>query len=282
MNRPPRPRDQGSELNELRTCLDTAVAAARAAETIIQQYYRGDFETRYKADASPVTAADIECERVIRAVLSRAFPTHGFYGEELGRDGADADADYVWLIDPIDGTKSFVRGTPFFSTQIALAYRGELLVGVSNAPMFGAGELACAARGLGASLNDEPLRTSDVANIGQASLSLGNIASLAASKAWNGVGQLIGAVDRIRGYGDFYHYHLLAGGGVDAVIESDVNILDIAALTVIVREAGGEITELGGSAINIDSRSVLATNGRLRDAIRAYLMDWDEDVHAPG
>src|SRR5690625_4695320 len=114
----------------------------------------------HKADASPVTAADIESEREIKRVLAAAWPEHGFYGEELGRERADGD--YLWLIDSIDGTKSFVRGYPFFSTQIALMYRGELVVGVSNAPLFGTGELACAAQGIGATLNGESMHTSSI------------------------------------------------------------------------------------------------------------------------
>jgi len=266
-------------LTDLQPFLDKAVEAARAAEAIIRRYYHGDFEVEHKADASPVTIADIECERAIKAVLSEAFPAHGFQGEELGRE--QADADYVWLIDPIDGTKSFVRGYPFFSTQIALRYRGELIVGVSNAPLFNGGEMACAAKGLGATLNGEPIQTSNIDTLAKTSLSLGNIASLAASPAWASVGKLIGAVHRIRGYGDFYHYHLLASGRIDAILESDLNILDIAALTVILREAGGDITELGGGEIDLPTRSVFATNGRLRDAIAPYVADWDEARDAP-
>ncbi|WP_366515377.1 inositol monophosphatase family protein [Salinisphaera sp.] len=263
--------------------LDKAVEAARAAEAIIRRYYHGDFEVEHKADASPVTIADVECERAIKAVLSQAFPEHGFQGEELG--GEQADADYVWLIDPIDGTKSFVRGYPFFSTQIALLKKGEpkdeLIVGVSNAPLFNGGEMACAAKGLGATLNGEPIQTSGIDTLAKASLSLGNIASLAASPAWASVGRLIGEVHRIRGYGDFYHYHLLASGRIDAILESDLNILDIAALTVILREAGGDITELGGGDIDLPTRSVFATNGRLRDAIAPFVADWDEARDAP-
>jgi histidinol-phosphatase len=187
----------------------------------------------------------------------------------------------VWLIDPIDGTKSFVRGYPFFSTQIALAHRGELVVGVSNAPAFNGGELAWAARGHGAFLNGEAMRVSCVDTRAEASLSLGNIASLATSRAWGPLGELIGQVHRIRGYGDFYHYHLLAAGKIDAVIESDVDILDIAAVTVILREAGGDITTLGGGEIDLDTRSVFATNGHLRGAIAPFVTAWDEGRDAP-
>ena len=254
--------------------LDAAIEAARAAEQVIRHYYSIDVEVMRKADASPVTVADIEAEREIKRVLSAAWPEHGFYGEELGRD--DGEHDFLWLIDPIDGTKSFVRGYPFFSTQIALMYRGELVVGVSNAPLFGDGELACAAQGAGATLNGGAIAVSEIGDLSEASLSLGNTARLAASPAWGATGELIGRVSRIRGYGDFYHYHLLAAGRIDAVIESDLNILDIAALTVIVREAGGDVTTLGGAGIDLDTTSLLATNGRLRGAVSAYLTGWSD------
>jgi len=266
-------------LSDLQPFLDAAIEAARAAEVIIRRYYHGDFEVERKADASPVTIADIECERAIKEVLSNAFPEHGFQGEELGRE--HDNADYVWLIDPIDGTKSFVRGYPFFSTQIALRHKGELIVGVSNAPLFNGGEMACAARGLGATLNGEPIHTSGVDSIAETSLSLGNIGALGASPAWPKIGELVGDVHRIRGYGDFYHYHLLASGRIDAILESDLNILDIAALTVILREAGGDISALGGGDIDLETRSVFATNGQLRDAIAPYVTDWDEARDAP-
>lgn len=264
---------------DLSRYLDAATEAARSAQGVINRYYRGDFEVERKADASPVTIADIECERAIKRVLSEAFPDHGFYGEELGRESVDAD--HVWLIDPIDGTKSFVRGYPFFSTQVALMRHGELVVGVSNAPAFGDGELACAARGRGAFLNGEPIRVSDIDEIAETSLSMGNIGALGASPAWPKIGELVGDVHRIRGYGDFYHYHLLAAGAIDAVIESDLNILDIAALTVIVREAGGDITELGGGPIGLESRTAMATNGRLRPRLADYVAAWDDARHAP-
>ncbi|WP_233544099.1 inositol monophosphatase family protein [Salinisphaera sp. Q1T1-3] len=259
--------------------LEVAVEAARAAEAVINQYYHGEFEVERKADASPVTVADIESERVIKATLAEAFPDHGFYGEELGRESIDAD--YVWLIDPIDGTKSFVRGYPFFSTQIALMYRGELIVGVSNAPAFNGGELACAARGCGATLNGAPIQVSEVDTIAETSLSMGNIGALGASAAWPDIGRLVGDVHRIRGYGDFYHYHLLASGRVDAVIESDLNILDIAALAVILREAGGDVSELGSGPLDLETRTLLATNGRLREQVVTYLGAWDEGRDAP-
>ena len=143
-----------------------------------------------------------------------------------------------------------------FSTQIALMQGSELILGVSNAPAFG--ELAYAERGQGAFLNNQPLKVSGYTELKQAALSLGNIASLAASPQWAALGQIIPQVQRIRGYGDFLHYHLLASGKLEIVIESDVNILDVAALSVIVQEAGGVLTDLNGQTLNLASTSILA------------------------
>lgn len=243
--------------------LTTALDAAQSAADISRHYYAGNFTVETKADLTPVTQADVECEQAIREVILDRFPEHGFFGEETGR--TRDDADYLWLVDPIDGTKSFVREYPMFSTQIALLCEGELVLGVSSAPVYG--ELVWAERGKGAWLGGERLAVSDVASIAGATLSSGNLRSLARSPAWSRYGALVGSVNRIRGYGDFLHYHLLAGGKIDAVIESDVNILDIAALVVVVEEAGGRFTDLSGRSVGFDTTTVLATNGPLHGLV---------------
>src|SRR5205807_1844907 len=195
-----------------------------------------------KPDQSPVTEADVRAEELIRATLSRHFPSYGFYGEETGQHAMQAES--IWLVDPIDGTKAFVRESPFFSTQIALMRGGRLVLGVSNAPAFG--ELAWAEEGAGAWLNERRVHVSAVADLGAAAISSGNLKSVARSPRWQRYGELVARVHYSRGYGDFAHYHMLARGGLDVVIESDLNILDIGAVTVIVREAGGTFTDLEG------------------------------------
>ena len=239
--------------------LTAALAAARAAAEVILGYYRRNPGVRIKPDESPVTEADLRAEEVIRATLTRVFPGYGFYGEETGRHAMESES--IWLVDPIDGTKSFVRETPFFSTQIALMRAGELVLGVSNAPAYD--ELAWAERGGGAFLNEQRIRVSEVAQLREAFLSTGNCKSLAQPPHWGRLGELLGRVGRVRGYGDFVHYHLLARGALDVVIESDINILDIAALAVLVREAGGTFTDLSGAPVGLGTTSVLATNGTL-------------------
>lgn len=242
------------------TELQAALTAARAAANVIQPLYKRNLTVSLKADRSPVTQADILAEEAIREVLRRQFPAYGFYGEEGGREAMEAES--IWLVDPLDGTKSFVRDCPFFSTQIALLRAGELVLGVSCAPAYG--EMAWAERGEGAWLDGQRLRVSAVATLEEAILSTGNLKTLAASATrWARFGELVGRVNRLRGYGDFVHYHLLARGSLDAVIESDVNILDIAALTVLVREAGGHFTDLSGASIGLSTTSVLASNAAL-------------------
>jgi histidinol-phosphatase len=248
--------------------LEAALDAAHAAADVIRGFYQRNVKIEVKADKTPVTEADVRSEEAIREILTKRFPSHGFYGEETGK--SDMDAESIWLVDPIDGTKSFVRDCPFFSTQIALMRGGEFVLGVSMAPAYD--EVAWAERGRGAFLNGKRIHVGKAATLEAAIVSTGNLKTLAASPAWARFGGLIGGINRIRGYGDFVHYHLLARGALDVVIESDVNILDIAALTVIVEEAGGTFTDLKGAPVGLATTTVLATNGALHrpvlDAIR--------------
>lgn len=255
--------DPGKKSAELKIALEAAAAAAE----ISRGYYRGNVSVTTKEDMTPVTQADLECEQAIREIILGAFPDHGFYGEETGK--TQEGAEELWLVDPIDGTKAFVRHYPFFSTQIALMRDGELVLGVSCGTMFD--ELAWAEVGCGAWLNGERLRVSDIDDPERAAISTGNLKSLAMSDGWPRFGELVAKAYRIRGYGDFYHYHLLAAGKIEVVIESDVNILDIAALAVIVEEAGGRFTDLNGAQPGLNTRSVLAANPGLHKQYLEHL-----------
>lgn len=234
--------------------LETALEAVSAASIPIIEHFHGSFEVEMKSDQTPVTIADREAEQAIRRVLRDAFPEHGIWGEEYG--ASDRESDYLWLIDPVDGTKSFVRGYGMFSTQLALLHQGRIVLGVSNAPLMG--ELAWATLDGGAWLDGQRMRVSAIADLEQATVSTGNLATLARSERWPALGEILAGANRSRGYGDFYHYHRLAEGQLDAVIESDVNILDIAALSLIVTEAGGVFTDLDGQLVGMATRSVLA------------------------
>ncbi|MGO4519855.1 inositol monophosphatase [Dyella sp. 2RAF44] len=242
-----------SEL-DLPKALAAAREAAEAAALVLRHYWRKGVAVELKSDDTPVTVADREAELAIREILQKALPQASIYGEEFGRD--DHSSELLWLVDPLDGTKSFVRRTPFFSTQIALMHRGELVLGVSSAPVYG--EVMWASAGSGSWFDGERVQVAPTQAMAQASLSTGNIKTLTRDARWQALGAMIAGSNRIRGYGDFCHYHLLARGGLDLVIESDVNILDVAALAVIVREAGGVFTDIHGHALSLDTTSVLA------------------------
>jgi histidinol-phosphatase len=236
--------------------LQAALDAAEAAAEIIRAHYGRGIGVRIKPDGSPVTDADVLAENRIREVLAAHYPSYGFCGEETGQH--DMDAEAVWIVDPIDGTKCFVREVPFLSTQIALWRDGRAVLGVSSAPVYG--ELAWAEEGHGAFLNGRPIHVSRIPDVAHATVSTGNYKSVARSR-WQGMGQLVERAYSTRGYGDFVHYHLLARGALEVVIESDISILDVAALTAIIREAGGTLTDLEGQPPSLQLNSVLAANG---------------------
>ena len=247
--------------------LEIAIEASRAAAEIIKKYYQGNFQVEIKNDQTPVTEVDIQAEKIIKEIILNAFPDHGFYGEETNRE--NHDSDFLWLVDPIDGTKGFVRGYPFFSTQIALMHKSQIILGVSNAPIFE--EIIFAELGKGSWIDNHRTKVSKTSKIESSTISTGNLKSLALSEKWSNFGKIVSRIDRIRGYGDFYHYHLLATGKIDAVIESDVNILDVAALSIIISESGGIFTDLNGKKPDLNIKSILAANPILHPEIKSHL-----------
>ena len=259
--------------NDMRTIknpfLSVALEAARNAEEVITSYYNGDaMNVQLKADETPVTRADTEAEQVIRETIKAAFPEHGFLGEEFGTERGSSP--YLWIIDPIDGTKNYIRKIPIFATQIALMQDERLILGVSNAPLLN--ELLYAAAGSGAFLNDEPITVSDVGKPSDAMICHGGLKWFTPKGVLPGMCELINDTARSRGFGDFYMYHLLASARVDVVVEAAMSIWDIAALSVIVREAGGKVTDMQGRAITKDTVSMVATNGRLHEAVLRYFL----------
>ena len=246
--------------------LKVALEAAKNAEEVITAYYTGDIAVELKDDETPVTLADRGAEKVIRETIKQAFPDHGFLGEEFGIE--EGDSPYVWIIDPIDATKNYIRKIPIFGTQIALMENEELILGVSNAPLLN--ELLYAEAGNGAFLNGKPIQVSDVAHPKDAMVCHGGLKWFIEKGTFPGAYNLIKDAARTRGFGDFYMYHLVASARADAVIEAAISVWDIAAATVIVREAGGQVTDIQGQAITKDTASLVATNGVLHDTVLDY------------
>ena len=247
--------------------LTVALEAAKNAEEIITAYYTGDaMEVEMKADETPVTLADKGAEKIIRETIKQAFPDHGFLGEEYGIEAGSSP--YLWIIDPIDATKNYIRKIPIFGTQIALMKGKELILGVSNAPLLN--ELLYAEVDKGAFLNGNPIKVSDVTNPEEAMVCHGGLKWFVEKGTFPGAYDLINDAARTRGFGDFYMYHLVASARADAVIEAAISIWDIAAASVIVREAGGKVTDIQGQAITKDTDSMVATNGVLHGTVLNY------------
>jgi histidinol-phosphatase len=239
--------------------LAAAVEAARAAGRIALGYYRSGFEVSIKADDTPVTQADREAEHAIVEALSNAFPQHGFLGEELGARGPQ---DVRWIIDPIDGTKNFIRRIPVWATLIALEEHGEVTVGVIHNPVTG--EVFTARRGGGAYANGERIRVSSVRELDRASLIHAGLGLVRRTPHWEGLVRLIDATDRQRGFGDYLGYTLVAEGKAELYAELDLKPWDLAPCRVLVEEAGGRFTDFDGQP-TIRSGTAFASNGHLHD-----------------
>jgi histidinol-phosphatase len=243
--------------------LTAAIEAARAAGEVALAYYRGAFDVAIKADQTPVTQADREAEQAIIAVLRHHFPDTGFLGEEFGAAGPQ---DTRWIIDPIDGTKNFVRRVPIWAVLIALEEAGEVTTGVVFNPV--SNELYTARKGTGAFLNGERLRVSDCDAMKDATVLHSGLRILHEAGYWEGLARLVDASYRTRGFGDYYGYGLLAEGKAEVYLEVDLKPWDIAAVKILVEEAGGRLTDFSGRA-TIHDGTVLASNGRLHaEALR--------------
>jgi histidinol-phosphatase len=242
--------------------LDLAMRVARLAGDLAMTYFRTDVTVDTKADQTPVTIADREAEALIRREIAAMHPDHRFLGEEMGSNVGDAA--FVWVIDPIDGTKNFIRGLPFFATQLALMEYGRVLVGVSYAPALG--ELMAARHGQGATLNGVPVRVSTVDTLAQSFVLHGGLDCFVDTGCIPALSELSRQVMSMRGHGDFYGYHLVAQGKVDAMIEASIHPWDIAACKLIVEEAGGRFSGFDGDAASLPPNSI-ASNGRIHAAL---------------
>lgn len=244
--------------------LDLALEVAGIADDIgMRHFRRPGLVVERKADDTPVSEADREAEAAIRDHLAGERPGHNVLGEEFGETG-DGDGTWRWIIDPIDGTKNFVRGIPVWANLVALEHAGELVVGVVSAPALG--RRWWAARGGGAYADGQRIVVSDVERVEDAHLSGDGYDAFDASERGAAFQRLAAQCTRSRGFGDFWSHMLVAEGAIDIAIEPSVARWDVAAVQVIVEEAGGRFSDLTG-APHTDGGGALSTNGRLHDAV---------------
>ncbi|MFO0876804.1 MAG: inositol monophosphatase family protein [Gemmataceae bacterium] len=245
---------------------EKAIEITRRAGQVALRYFDTDLQVEMKGDASPVTIADRETEQVLRAGLSEAFPTDGFLGEEYG--DTPGSSGYRWIIDPIDGTRSFVRGIPTWGTLLGLEYKGELIAGIAESPPFG--QTYHALRGQGAFRNDRKIHVSTVDDLSQSMVFYSSLSWFLKAGKETEFTDLVRRSDRQRGYGDWYGFLLVAQGSGEVMVEHGVHAWDIAAIQPIVEEAGGRMTSWNGT-FDLFAPDVIASNGKLHEEVLSIL-----------
>ena len=233
-----------------------AVKLADAARPEIMSRFRTGIQADAKADASPVTEADRACERAMRSLINETFPDHGILGEEYGAE--NLGAEYVWVLDPIDGTNSFVTGKPLFGTLIALCHNKVPIIGVIDAP--GVDERWVGAQGLPTTLNGRPVNTRACADLSGSWLYATTPDMFEGDNAV-AFKRLSNAAWRTVYGGDCYAYGLLASGHVDLVCEASLGTYDFCALAPVVEGAGGIITDWSGQPLTMDTEGRVLAAG---------------------
>lgn len=244
----------------LRTLLDVAVEAAYLAGKRTLAYFNTGIAPEIKADNTPVTIADKEAEQILRREIGRAFPDHAILGEEYGETAGSAP--YRWIIDPIDGTKSFIAGVPLYGVLIGVEAEGEPAVGVIYLPALD--DMVAAANGLGCAWNGRPCRVSEISSLAQAQVVTSSIVRCQ---------QRSDAFDRLAAqtrfqttWGDAFGYALVATGRAEVMIDPVLNPWDCAPMIPILREAGGHFTDWRGNS-SVHNGDGAATNAALHDAV---------------
>jgi histidinol-phosphatase len=239
-----------------------ALSLADAADRITMSFFRRDeLSVRTKSDRSPVSEADEAAEKMLRETIQRERPGDDIVGEEFGTTGSGRRR---WVIDPIDGTRNYVRGVPVFATLIALEEDAVPQVGVVSAPAMRM--RWSAARGEGAQRDRHRIAVSSISSISTSFLGYDSVTDFDTAGSGDKFLKLARACDRTRGFGDFWAHMLVAEGAIDVAIEPRVAHWDMAAIQVIVEEAGGRFSTLSGEA-RADGGSAVSTNGRIHDAV---------------
>jgi histidinol phosphatase-like enzyme (inositol monophosphatase family) len=250
------------ETAELKTLLDFAVGIALEAGAITQRYANGSLQPERKADNSLVTIADRETEQCLRVSIEQAFPDDAILGEEQGEKSGTSGRR--WIIDPIDGTYSFVHGVPLYAVLIGLEIDAQCVLGVVNLPALD--EIVYAARGLGCFWNGEPAQTSSTQSLSEALLLATDFGSCNESRFGLAIGALQRKVETRRTWGDAYGHMLVATGRADIMLDPIMNVWDCAPLLPILEEAGGTFTDWQGQP-TIHGGNAISTNGMLFDEV---------------
>jgi histidinol phosphatase-like enzyme (inositol monophosphatase family) len=258
---PPNP-----DTRELQELLKAAEASARAAGDLTLDHFGGILATERKGDGTPVTAADRAAELLIRKTIAERFPGHGILGEEFGE--SNPGARIRWIVDPIDGTRSFMRGVPLYGVLIGIEIDQAPAVGVAHFPALG--ETVSAARGLGCNWNGRPARVSGTETLAEAAVLTTDLRFAVDPAHDSGFSKLVGLAALARTWGDCYGHALVATGRADVMVDPVLSPWDAAPLLTIVTEAGGRFTDVTGRA-TVHGGSGVSTNGTLHDEVLTSL-----------
>jgi histidinol phosphatase-like enzyme (inositol monophosphatase family) len=255
---------------EIATRLDLAVSAGKEAGRLTLRYFQQDnYQVERKSDASPVTIADRFAEQLLRERIAAAFPQDGILGEELGR--ADGSSGFTWILDPIDGTKSFISGVPLYGTMVAVEHEGRALIGFVFMPGLDEGIFAAVGQGAWSWRSDQEARRVHVSQKSRLAEGL-FLFSQVDSFAHRGAGAAFEALQKAayitRTWGDCYGYLLVATGRAEVMVDPIMNVWDSAAVQPIVEEAGGTFTDWQGNP-TIHAGEAIATNRLLLDEVLA-------------
>ncbi|NJD69484.1 MAG: histidinol-phosphatase [Candidatus Methylomirabilota bacterium] len=248
--------------DELQRLLDFAVGAATQAGEIIMTYFQTALTPERKPDRTFVTAADRQAEERLRTLIRQTYPDHGVLGEEFGEQRGDSNR--IWIIDPLDGTASFLHGVPLFGVLLGLEVDGEVVLGVANFPALN--EIVYAARGMGCFWNGRRASVSGLDDLKEALLVYTDGAGFEPHGREPAFRHLITATGMYRSWGDCYGHILVATGRAEVMLDPVMSIWDCAALLPILREAGGTFTDWKGRP-TIRGGNAISTNGRLFDQV---------------
>ena len=243
---------------------DAALSFMKPAKKEVLKWYRGQFSIDLKADESPVTIADRNAEEILRKKISQHFPEHGIIGEEFGNH--NEDAEWVWTIDPVDGTRSFIRGLPLFASMIALLHKGEPVLGIIELPALG--ETAWAVKGKGAFSNGEPLKVSPQSRLKGAFIAVADHYCFRSEKCiflYNRLNQEAGIV---RTYPDAFGHLMAIRGVVDVMVDPLAKIWDYAPCKILVEEAGGRFANFSGNKASIEEGTAVVGNSKIVQQVR--------------
>ncbi len=237
------------------------VLAAESARIIKPWFFNPDLQVNLKGDETPVTIADRQAEEVLRDLIRRTYPAHGIIGEEFGEE--NPSAEFVWLLDPIDGTKTFISGCPLFGTIICLLQAGKPVLGAINLPVL---DQFCIGDSQQTTVNNKPVQMRAIHTLSEATLLATDVLSIGEYQNQNGFDKLLAKTKFFRTWGDCYGYMLLAAGWADIMLDPIMNPWDLLALIPIIQGAGGVITTWQGEDA-ATGNSCIAANKQLHSRV---------------